>query len=187
MLIHAGDVTEYGTEDELIDFLRWFAKQPFHYKVFIAGNNDICLEEMSAAGKKKLIPDEVIYLQNSSAEIEGMKIYGSPVTPYFLGMAFNKKNDEIHKVWNKIPDDTDILITHGPPENMLDNGLGCESLLKKVTAVKPKLHCFGHIHEQNGIQIYNSTTFVNAALVNALSPMNLPEYKIVAKPIRLRL
>jgi len=184
VLIHSGDITEYGTEDEVIDFLRWFAKQPFEYKIFIAGNHDIFLEECCTAKLKKIIPAGIVYLQNSAFEINGLNIYGSPVTPYFLGMAFNKRRgNDIKKVWSKIPENTDILITHGPPIGILDNQNGCEELIKKVESVKPKLHLFGHIHEQHGTVEQNGTCFVNAALVNSLDPMEDKPYKIIKQPI----
>lgn len=64
MIIHAGDVTEYGTEDEVMDFLKWFSKQPFTHKIFIAGNHDLFFEDCTAARKRKLIPKEIIYLEN---------------------------------------------------------------------------------------------------------------------------
>ena len=174
MLIHAGDVTEYGSEEEVIDFLEWFAKQPFKYKIFIAGNHDVFFEECTAAKRKKIIPKDIIYLQNSGVEIEGLKIWGSPVTPYFLGMAFNARNGkDIKKIWNKVPIDTDILITHGPPKGMLDNDFGCEELLNRVNIVRPKIHCFGHVHGRNGMANLNQTRFINATLVNSSDPMDI--------------
>ena len=131
VLIHAGDITEYGTEEEVIDFLRWFAKQQFEHKIFIAGNHDVLLGERTTAKLKNIIPDEIVYLQNSAIEIDRLIIYGSPVTPYFLGMAFNKRRgNDIKKVWNKIYDKTDILITHGPPIGILDNKMGCDELIR---------------------------------------------------------
>jgi len=144
-LIHTGDITEYGSEDEVSDFLYWFSKQPFTYKIFIAGNHDLFLEACSPAKRKKLIPSDIIYLQNSGIEIGDLRIWGSPVTPYFLGMAFNaRKGTEIKKVWNKIPIDTNILVTHGPPLGILDNGVGDEDLLREVKEIKPVVHCFGY-------------------------------------------
>ena len=184
VLIHAGDITEYGTEDEVADFLYWFSRQPFTYKIFIAGNHDLFLEGCMPAKRKKLIPPGIIYLKNSEIEVEGLKIWGSPVTPYFLGMALNaRQGTEIKKVWNKITADTDILITHGPPKGILDNGVGCEELLQKVNKVKPAIHCFGHGHGQNGIETINGTTFINASIVNSLDPFKNEEYRMVGKPI----
>ena len=188
LLIHAGDITEYGTEEEVIDFVHWFSKQHYTYKIFIAGNHDLFLEECTAAKIKKLLPAGIIYLQNSGVLIEGLKIWGSPVTPYFLGMAFNERADTaIKKVWSKIPVDTNILITHAPPKGILDGGIGCDELLKQVNKIKPMLHCFGHAHGCNGIIKTEATSFVNAAMVNTLDPLLPAEYKILGRPIKIKI
>ncbi len=190
ILIHAGDITEYGTEEEVIDFVQWFSKQHYTYKIFIAGNHDLFLEECSPAKRKKLLPSGIIYLQNSGVVIEGFKIWGSPVTPYFLGMAFNERaGTAIKKVGSKIPVDTNILITHAPPKGILDGGIGCDELLKQVNKIKPMLHCFGHAHAHgcNGIIKTEATTFVNAAMVNTLNPLLNDEYKMVGKAIKIKI
>lgn len=184
ILIHAGDITEFGTKEEVADFLEWFGRQPYQYKIFVAGNHDLFLEECKTAERKKLIPKGIIYLQNSGVTIEGIKIWGSPITPYFFGMAFNvKAGKAIKKVWNKIPADTNILITHGPPKSILDNNLGCEELYKQVVIVKPALHCFGHIHGVHGSVHFGQTNFINAALVNILDPLKNEDYKIIGSPV----
>ncbi len=183
MLIHAGDVTEYGTEEEVIDFLKWFSKQPFTYKIFIAGNHDLFFEECTPARKRKLIPKEVIYLENSGTVIEGLKIWGSPITPYFLGMAFNERDGKaIKKVWNKIPNDTDILITHGPPQGILDGGIGCEELLNRVQSIQPIYHCFGHAHGYNGSTGVEQTVYLNGAMANKSGPLS-EEAKLIGSPL----
>ncbi|MEQ1554175.1 MAG: metallophosphatase domain-containing protein [Ferruginibacter sp.] len=188
VLIHAGDITEYGTEEEVMDFLKWFSKQVFAYKIFIAGNHDLFLEECTILQRKKLIPKNIIYLNNNGVEINGLKIWGSPVTPYFLGMAFNAhEGAAIKKHWDKIPIETDVLITHGPPFGKLDNELGCKSLLNRVLVVKPKIHCFGHIHEQENSITKNGISFINAAMVNSLKPIDKDNYKIVRKPVIINL
>ena len=184
VLIHAGDITEFGSEEEVSEFLVWFSRQPFRYKIFIAGNHDLFLEAISPAKRKKLIPPDVIYQQNSKIEIDGFKIWGSAVTPYFLGMAFNARpGKEIKTHWNKIPADTDILITHGPPKGIRDNDIGDEQLLYQINKIKPVIHCFGLAHGQNGIETLNSITFINDSMVNSLDPLENKAYKIVGKPI----
>jgi Icc-related predicted phosphoesterase len=184
VLIHAGDVTEYGTEDEVSDFLQWFSRQPFTYKIFIAGNHDLFLETCAPAKRKRMIPSDIIYLQNIGIEIVGLKIWGSPVTPYFLGMAFNaRQGTEIEKVWNKIPANTDILITHGSPKGILDKDVGSEELLTRINQIQPAVHCFGHVHGLNGIETINGTAFINASIVNCLDPFKNEEYRMVGKPI----
>jgi Icc-related predicted phosphoesterase len=129
-----------------------------------------------------MLPANIIYLENSGTVIEGLKIWGSPVTPYFMDMAFNKRRGaEIKKIWNKIPNNLDVLITHGPPKDIFDNGLGCEDLSNKLKIAKPKFHIFGHIHEHNGRKEINGTTYINAALVNDKGPLEV-EYKLVGSP-----
>lgn len=186
MLINAGDITEYGTEEEVVDFIKWFEKQPFKHKIFIAGNHDLFLETCTKNVLQKLMANNVIYLQNSDVTIKGIKIWGSPVSPYFLGMAFNKtRGNAIQKVWNKIPSDTDILITHTPPKGIMDIGLGCEDLLNCVKKIKPKLHLFGHIHDQLGLKDIGETRFINAAVTNNKNPMLNEEHKLIGRQIRI--
>lgn len=188
LLIHAGDITEYGTEEEVTDFLEWFALQPFTYKVFIAGNHDLFLEECTTAKIKKMLPKGVTYLNNSAANINGVKIYGTPITPYFLGMAFNaREGSDIQKYWDKIPTGIDILITHGPPKDILDGGIGCSQLHNRVLTLQPAIHCFGHAHGQQGMQLRNRIRFINAALVNNLDPMENKGHTLIGKPLLLNL
>ena len=187
MIIHAGDITEDGSEAEVRDFLRWFAKLPHQYKLFIGGNHDLFLEQSKLVTIGKLIPKGVYYLNNSGLIVKGIRIWGSPVTPYFLGMAFNKKRGaEIKKVWDKMPSLTDILITHGAPAGIMDGGFGgfggfgCEDLLERV---KPQYHLFGHAHGQSGNSKVGETTFINAAMVDSPDPLEVINYKIIAEPI----
>ena len=172
MLIHAGDLSSRGKPEEITDFLNWFSNQPHKYKIFIAGNHDFFFEKEHEDEIKNIIPKNVIYLNDSGIEIEDIKIWGSPVQPEFYNWAFNRKRGkEIKKHWDLIPLDTDILITHGPPLNILDKTVrgdivGCEDLLNAVNKIKPKIHVFGHIHEDNGVLKKNDTTFINASILN---------------------
>lgn len=106
--------------------------------------------------------DNVYYLENSDITIDGLKVWGSPITPSFgYGWAFNKNRGyDINEVWDGIPLDTDIVITHGPIFGYCDRtqhggtNVGCEQLYHKLNEVNPKLHFSGHIHEAYG---YRST------------------------------
>jgi Icc-related predicted phosphoesterase len=188
VLVHAGDITEYGTEEEGIEFLEWFSRQPFTYKIFIGGNHDLFLETLTFRKLKEIIPTNIIYLQNNETKIKGIKFWGSPVTPYFLGMAFNaREGKEIKKVWNKIPADIDILITHGPPKGILDSGMGCEELLLQINRVRPKIHCFGHVHGQSGSELVNGTRFINAAITNNPDQMMNAGHRLVGIPLILNM
>lgn len=81
VLIHAGDLTENGSFDEIQRELRWLSSQPHRYKVFVAGNHDVLLDQKfvesyperrygSSQTKENLDWGSVIYLQNSSATLD---------------------------------------------------------------------------------------------------------------------
>ena len=172
IIIHAGDISNRGSVEEINDFLNWFKSLNFDYKVFIAGNHDFHLEQIHEYELEKLIPEDVIYLNDSGTKINDLKIWGSPIQPWFHNWAFNRKRGpQIKKHWDLIPNDTDILVTNGPPLDILDktiNGenVGCVDLLNKIRVVKPIIHVFGHIHEDYGIKIINGTQFLNASVMN---------------------
>ncbi|MBC7863141.1 MAG: metallophosphoesterase, partial [Bacteroidia bacterium] len=90
LLIHSGDVSSRGKGDEIKNFLDWFSKQNYTHKVFIAGNHDFYFEQVHEGIIKNAIPENVIYLNDSCCEIEGVKIWGSPVQPWFYDWAFNR-------------------------------------------------------------------------------------------------
>jgi Icc-related predicted phosphoesterase len=172
VLIHAGDFAAFGdTPIEVIDFNQWLGTLLHRYKVVIAGNHDCMFERHPGAARELLT--NVIYLENSGTELAGLKIWGSPVQPEFNNWAFNvARGAAIRRYWKMIPEDTDVLITHGPPYGILDTAhpitayLGCEELANTVEQIKPRLHVFGHIHGGHGQLKANGTQFVNASVVN---------------------
>lgn len=176
--IFAGDCCGRGTFMEANLFIHWYAKQSHKHKIMIAGNHDWAFEGVDASVLEQSCKDNgIIYLNDSDIEIDGIKFWGSPVQPEFFNWAFNRKRGEdIKKHWDLIPQDTKILITHGPAHGILDlvetrgsinNGqhVGCEELLKAIQ-YRPSIthHIFGHIHEgygqmeQNGVQYINAST-----------------------------
>jgi Icc-related predicted phosphoesterase len=172
ILIHCGDISSRGYEHEIYNFLKWFNNiENYKTKIFIAGNHDWFFQDNP--NKSKLILSEypnISYLQDSFIIVDNLKIYGSPWQPEFCNWAFNvQRGDKIKEYWDKIPTDTDVLITHGPPFGILDRvigkniSLGCEELLKKVKEIKPKVHAFGHIHSGYGIFYDGNTQFINAS------------------------
>jgi len=181
LLIHAGDVCIRGTQQEADNFIEWFEKQPYTNKVFIAGNHDFFFEDFSQDEIQKALPKNMYYLNDSEIEIEGIKIWGSPITPEFHNWAFNRmRGSEIEKHWELIPNDTNILITHGPPYGILDktfqnSHVGCVNLLEKLEIVQPKYHIFGHIHESCGWVKKGNTTFINTSALDL-------HYKIINTP-----
>lgn len=182
VLLHAGDISYKGEKGEVLDFLQWFSQQSFKHKIFIAGNHDFYFERMNAADIHALLPEGVIYLNDSSVTIDGISIWGSPVTPWFFQWAFNRhRGAPIRKHWNLVPPGIDVLLTHGPVFGIHDtviNGkhVGCKDLLERVKEVKPKVHICGHVHEGYGVTSKNGTKFMNASLLNE-------SYELVNKPV----
>jgi len=182
VLLHAGDICYKGVKAEVVDFLDWFEKQKFKYKIFIAGNHDFHFEKISTTEIEQLVPKNVVYLNDSGIEIEGIKIWGSPVTPYFFKWAFNRKRGAaISKHWKLIPPDTDILLVHGPPYGILDTVIneqhtGCKDLLKIILEIKPNTVVSGHIHESYGMVNKYGIRFINSCLLNE-------SYELMNKPI----
>ena len=186
MIIHAGDIMTSGYyETEVKDFCEWFSSlNNYEHKIFIAGNHDRLAENNPNLFKRIL--DEypnITYLQDSEVVIDGIKIYGSPWQPWFYDWAFNlpRKGLGIMSKWQAIPADTDILITHGPPNKILDYVVrdafyaGCEELLDRVMEIKPKVNVFGHIHQGYGSIRVNDIEFINASVLNeAYNYANLP-------------
>jgi Icc-related predicted phosphoesterase len=184
ILIHAGDATILGEAQELESFITWLAKQPAKYKIFIAGNHEKCLYYSDAGRLEQLLKDNnIIYLNNSSESILGIKIYGSPYTPIFGQWAFMKHRSVIHEEWDKIPEDTQILVTHGPAYKLCDSTIrkeerlqsynhlyisqhhvGCIALFNKLNKLNIPLHLFGHIHPSGGENVkYKQTHCYNVA------------------------
>lgn len=172
MIIHAGDLTYKGLRSEVIDFLDWFSSLKYAYKIFIAGNHDFYFEKSKAIEIEQLIPAGVTYLNDSGVMIEGINVWGSPVTPWFYNWAFNRKRGpQIRKHWGLVPEATDVLITHGPAFGMHDdviNGehVGCKDLMKTIEKIQPKVHVCGHIHESYGITRRSEIKYINACVLN---------------------
>ena len=179
VLVHCGDFTNRGTAIEVLSFLEWYGNLPHKHKIFIAGNHDFFFEDITKDTIESVLPNNVIYLENSGIEINGINFWGSPSQPIFFDWAFNKTHEELKKTWSKIPVDTDVLITHCPPHQILDktnNGLnvGCKALKERLEIINPKINVFGHIHEAYGIEKQNETTFINASIVDENYKLETP-------------
>lgn len=174
ILIHAGDLTLRGNRQEVSEAALWLQKLPHPYKIVVAGNHD-WLFQTNHYPAIAILGDNIIYLENQSCEVLGLKIWGSPVQPTFCDWAFNvDRGEPIRKYWDKIPEGLDILITHGPPAQILDQSVpgksehcGCEELLVAIKRTRPRIHVFGHIHGGYG---KHRTTFdtvcYNASVVD---------------------
>jgi len=195
MLIHSGDCTNVGTQSGVRQFVEWFQNlEGYDHKIFIAGNHDWAFYRNPSwlsgiINDENLSQSDVVYLQDSGFTIEDpefsrpIKFWGSPWQPEFYNWAFNVPRDELHKYWELIPKDTDVLITHGPPQEIRDfaqmsqTAQGCSSLRFHVEErIRPALHVFGHLHESYGSMQLKETLYVNASTATL-------RYEMINKPI----
>ena len=201
LLIHAGDLTNVGREVEVEEVINWFYQQANRYTygvVFIAGNHDRSFDPKfnlndGKTKKPKWLLDilsnvkstnHIHYLENSFVEINGIKIWGSPITPWFGGdyWAFNAhRGPDIMKYWEQIPSNVDIIVTHGPVMYKLDYTIydkkyvGCEQLRYQIEKIKPLVPISGPIHEGYGYEYSSDTHYFNASICNInYNPINEP-------------
>ncbi|MBX2883864.1 MAG: metallophosphatase domain-containing protein [Granulosicoccus sp.] len=160
VLIHAGDLTAHGKKNETEQFMQWFGNQPFAHKLCVAGNHDTFMESDPELASEYAKDNGVVLLNDSGYQVANVNFWGSPITPRFLDWSFMRDPGEpIEAHWRLIPENTDVLITHGPPHGILDQirrpaghleCTGCPSLYERIQLVLPAKHIFGHIHEAYG-------------------------------------
>jgi len=193
LLIHAGDLMNSGRNpNDITEFCKWFdGLDQYDHKVFIAGNHDRMFENFPEKSMEIVRSYKWIdYLQDDWIKVgddkEMVKIYGSPWQPEFHHWAFNlpRMGEELKAKWSAIPEDADILITHGPAQGKLDTSgppyneplLGCELLAARIEEIKPKIHVCGHIHGGFGYKFDGHTHWFNASILNEY-------YEYVNKPV----
>jgi len=194
VILHAGDFTFAGQPGAVERFNAILGTLPHPHKVVIAGNHDITFHEefyerkwsrwhheKFNSTKVKQSLTNCIYLEDSHVNINGINIYGSPWQPAFCDWAFNlHRGEPLRKVWSKIPETTDILMTHGPPLGHGDitrtgEACGCADLLVTIKRIQPAAHIFGHIHEAYGVSKEGKTVCINASNCNlSYAPLNNP-------------
>ena len=194
VLIHCGDFSYQGKPDEMVNFRNWLENQPHTHKLFVWGNHEK-IESQELYWKEYLEEvSGVKCLHNTELTIDGIKFFGSSYTPIFGNWAFMQKHDQRKRYWENAPE-CDVLVTHGPPFGLLDTvdgiksspdlleNLGCIHLRNYIERIKPKLACWGHIHDSYG-QITlktwepneQNTLCVNASLLDE-------QYKMKNEPV----
>mmetsp|Transcript_41990 Transcript_41990/g.119180 ORF Transcript_41990/g.119180 Transcript_41990/m.119180 type:complete len:313 (-) Transcript_41990:2223-3161(-) len=188
VLIHAGDWTMDGEPDAIKELSNWLAGQPYEHKVVIAGNHDLTFDTKYYPRLWRRFHDvqhdceavraslqHCTYLEDSGTTVKGLTLWGSPWTPTFFDWGFNlDRGEEISEKWQLIPDDVDVLITHGPSYQILDFTksrvhAGCADLKREIQGrIKPRLNIYGHIHEGRGVAFDGTTVYVNAASVDLM-------------------
>lgn len=173
-----------GSVRKIASFGHWVRALPHERKIVIAGNHDLAFERRPERAREALGDgrDGLTYLQDSGLSIDGVAFWGSPWQPAFLNWAFNlPRGTLLAQKWELIPEQTDVLVTHGPPMRIRDlvnnEHLGCADLRNRIESVRPKVHAFGHIHAASGIEVIGGTVFVNASICdedyNASNPVRV--------------
>lgn len=183
MVIHSGDSTNYYNKlyniKEYNEFLKWYSSLSIPIKIYVAGNHDAsCTIYNKKDHKKELLDKGIIYLEDEGITINNYLFYGTPYTPTFGNWYFMKSRSNMYKIWEQIPENVDILITHGPPKGINDLTRNNNNSLEQVGDISIynylprwsnlKYYLHGHIHNSKGIintgvKTYNGVQFVNSS------------------------
>lgn len=183
MIIHTGDCSNsfksYQNEPEVRDFIEWYGSLKIPCKIFVAGNHDTTVERRIVT-RKDFEDAGIVYLEDESVAVNEIKFYGTPYVPAFNGWAFMRARHRMDVVWNAVPEDTDVLLTHGAPQQILDltinqqnqyEQVGCSAMRHRIDKLPNlKYILFGHIHDckkckNGGVMIRDGKTYSNGSVV----------------------
>lgn len=184
ILIHAGDLTNQGSFSELEKTFTWLQQADFQIKILICGNHGVTCDATFYAQyggyfhNKKLECSQqcidllrsdpsivylchetkVVTLRYEDNTIARLKIFGSPYSPARGFWAFGYPPETSPQLWDQIPLDADVVVTHTPPkfhrdESGTHGASGCEQLRRALWRVRPRLSVCGHIHEAYGVEV----------------------------------
>jgi Icc-related predicted phosphoesterase len=177
VLIHSGDFSFYGKDSEInqffVDMKKAVKDSGAKYAIIVPGNHEKGVQANEALFKERCKENNIICLIHDAVEIEGVKFFGSSWQPEFGRWAYNAEFHKLRHLYDQIPDDTQVLITHCPPCDILDYSPLCGSVgsmqlwfrVQKLLG-KLKYHFFGHIHFSHGIKEFMGTKFVNSAILD---------------------
>ncbi|TXI86784.1 MAG: hypothetical protein E6Q36_08590 [Chryseobacterium sp.] len=184
VIVHSGDESNnrvvYQNKQEFIDFVEWYKSVNHPYKIFVPGNHSSFVYNNQKEAKRMLNDAGIIFLNKTSIEIKGLVFYGDPTTPKFGNWFFMAKREKTINHWKKIPENCDILITHGPPKHCLDltndiyhrtKSVGDSSLFNTIQKLPNiKVCLYGHVHDceniiNHGILYRDGKIYSNASAV----------------------
>lgn len=192
ILLIAGDLAGWGTEQELREVNEWLGLLDYKHKIIVAGNHDQFLRGID--GHEFFT--NATYLQDELVTVMGLRIYGTPVNDmneyrFTYDWAFCDPL-YLQQATEKIPENLDILLTHGPAFGFLDkvstgHSVGSKELRNAILQQKPRYHVSGHIHESHGIEEWFGTTFINAAICSNTNVLFKEDGSLYYEPIVLRI
>lgn len=196
VLLHAGDATGKGTPAECMSFLLWMSSlDQCKHKIFVPGNHDFMFQKDYNTYREH-VPINVNVLIDKHITIDGIKIYGTPWQPFFYDWAFNglekrtgyeynykggpgpcspdKDHPLLKEKFAMIPDDTNIIVCHGPPRigkiDLVDRDgehVGSVELLNAIKRLPNFIAGFyGHIHSGYGKVVDGKATHYNVCICN---------------------
>eukprot|EP01006_Ploeotia_vitrea_P014890 TRINITY_DN4089_c0_g1_i1.p1 TRINITY_DN4089_c0_g1~~TRINITY_DN4089_c0_g1_i1.p1 ORF type:complete len:439 (-),score=31.22 TRINITY_DN4089_c0_g1_i1:41-1357(-) len=175
ILVHSGDFTNNGEQEEIQEFLAALDMLPHTYKVIIGGNHELGMDKRKKASLQQMFTSrcrrrqsQVIYLHDSSCVIHGIKLYGTSWNPV-IQMAWGVNEETRQKKFRNIDPSVDVLITHTPPAGIMDNPnsnthAGDQYLRHIVETSQIQAHLFGHVHGQAGFFRHRGKLYSNAAM-----------------------
>ena len=178
VLISAGDYSFHGEPHVVKAYHEWLHQQPADHIISGQGNHEVWVEKNFDEAKAIALAacPRVDFLEEGRVVIDGVNFWYASVTPWFCNWAYNRwRGPEIAAHWRKIPEDTNVLIAHGPPYGILDivpyvNGVpkkrvGCHDLLARIKEL-PNLdiNIFGHIHHSHGEHHEDGVSYYNVAV-----------------------
>lgn len=202
LLLHGGDICPGGYKEPILNqlkwingpFREWLEDIPAKHVVMVPGNHDWLFEPQNQV----ILPNLRWHLLiDNLATIYGLKIYGTPWQLPYGYWAFNAEEKDLERKYRYIPDDIDILISHGPPFGFGDKvietgfngkewfeyqrGVGSKSLMERILQIKPKLTVVGHIHEDRGIWETEGIVIANCSHVDVTYRKRFPpmEFNLV--------
>lgn len=190
VLVHAGDLCQHGTLEELARAADFLGSLPHRTKIVVAGNHDTCLQRQPDEARELLQRNGLVYLEDDAVTVDGVRFYGSPWQPVFRVWAFGaRRGAELAEKWARIPEGVDVLVTHGPPFGFGDRvrrgklgakhlgghpdreiHVGCVDLRRRLGRVRPKLHLFGHIHQDPGHWAHDGSLLANVTTAEGTRP-----------------
>ena len=184
VLIHCGDMESLFNKDvcAIANMDNWFGRQQFDHVLCTGGNHDLAIEQQIRLGNHQPFRNAT-FLNDAGLTLDGVKFYGAPWVPDLAHHAFYADDAALKVAWSKIPNDVDVLLTHTPPAGMLDVSsrgltLGCPHLRKRLGALRPTVHCFGHVHASAGQRKHRGVTYINATSVDSSFEIAHPPYVI---------
>jgi Icc-related predicted phosphoesterase len=182
ILLFAGDIQVNQTDDGKA-FLAWVHSLPFEFKVITFGNHDSNAAFMLEEARSY---KDITILNHQAATIKGIKIFASPYSLPFGSWWFMASEAELKNLYEAIPEDTEMLVTHGGAFEILDktvrgDSTGSTSLRNRIGELPNlKYHVHGHIHEAYGGTEIDGVTRINCSVLNEA-------YKLRNNPVILNL